>query len=50
MGLTDGKEPLIAYIFISWGLAVAVVVATILVSLFGVLKEWNEIYGRVGEL
>lgn len=50
MGLTDGREPLIAYVFISWGVAIAVVVATILISLFVVQREWSEIYGRVGEL
>lgn len=50
MGLTDGNEPLIVYILVSWGLALAIVVATILVSMFGAAQSWSEIYGRVGEL
>ena len=50
MGYTDGKEPLIAYIFISWGLAIAIVVATILISLYALAWEFTMIYGKVGEL
>ena len=50
MGLTDGNEPLIVYIFIGWGVAIAIVIATILISLFGAAQSWSDIYGSVGGL
>uniref|UniRef100_A0A1X7VF86 Staphylococcus aureus surface protein A n=3 Tax=Amphimedon queenslandica TaxID=400682 RepID=A0A1X7VF86_AMPQE len=50
MGLTDGNEPLIIYIFVGWGIAIAIVIATILISLFGAAQSWSDIYGRVGGL
>jgi G-protein coupled receptor 98 len=50
MGLTNGKEPLIAYIFIGLGLAVAIVVATILIGLYGLSWQLTQLFGKVGEL
>ena len=50
MGLTDGDEPFIIYIFIGWGIAIAIVIATILISLFGAAQSWSDIYGSVGGL
>ena len=51
MGFTDGREPLVAYVIIGWGVAIVVVVLTILIGRFAVPLSNTELYFHTnGEL
>lgn len=50
IGWLNGNEPLAIYIFITWGLAVLVVVATILIGNFAVDLDLNSSEGLYGEV
>ena len=48
MGFTDGREPLIIYVIISWGISIIIVVATILIGRFAVPLSNTELYSHTG--
>ena len=53
IGWLHGNEPVALYILITWGLAVLVVVATIVIGSFAVDLDLNSsegVYGRVKDL
>ncbi len=53
IGLTSGQEPLVVYVVVGWGVAILVVVGTILIGRFAVgmdLASDTGLYGRVNGL
>ena len=53
IGLTSGREPLVIYMIVGWGLAILVVVGTILIGRFAVGLDLNSttgLYGKVNGL
>lgn len=53
IGLTSGREPVVIYLLVGWGVSILVVVGTILIGRFAVGLDLNSstgLYGRVNGL
>lgn len=53
VGCTSGHEPLAIYVVVSWGLAVLIIAATLLIGRFAAnfeLGSSDGLYGLIGDL